>query len=61
MAKYYVTLTAEFAGEIEAETEAQAEEMAWTSWGVSMDDLLMYQCVDSIEVEELEDDEEEED
>lgn len=61
MAKYYVTLKAEFAGEIEADTEAQAEELAWTNWGVSMDDLLNYQCVDSIDIEELYEDEEDED
>lgn len=60
MAKYYVTMTIEFAGEIEADSEAHAEELSWTSWGDTNDNEITYQCVDSIEVEEIEDDEEEE-
>lgn len=51
----------DFAGEIEADTENQAEDLAWTSWGDSMDNLITYDGVYSIDVEKMEDDEEDED
>lgn len=61
MAKYNVTMTIEFAGEIEADSEAHAEELAWTSWGDTYDNPIQYQCVESIDVEEIDEDEEEDD
>ena len=60
MPKYYVKMRIDFAGEIEADTESQAEDLAWTSWGDTMDNALTYDGVYSIDVEEMEDDEEDE-
>lgn len=56
MAKFYVTTTITFAGEVEAETREEAEKLGW-AW----EDELMYDGVESIEVDELDDDEDEED
>jgi hypothetical protein len=52
----------EFAGEIEAESEEDAEQKAWTSWGETYDSPIVYDGVYSIDVEALdeEDDEDEE-
>lgn len=60
MPKYYVTMRIDFAGEIEAESESAAEQLAWTSWGVTFDDPISYDNVYSIDVEEMEEDEEDE-
>ncbi len=59
MPKYYVKMRIDFAGEIEAESEEAAEQLAWTSWGDSMDNEITYDGVYSIDVEEIEDDEDE--
>lgn len=61
MPNYYVEMMIEFAGEIEADNEEDAERKAWTSWGATMDSEITYNNVDSIKIEELEEDEEEED
>lgn len=53
MPKYYVKTVVEFSNEVEADSEAEAEAIAW-KW-----EELHYDGVYSIEVEELEDDEEE--
>ena len=52
MARYYVKMKVDFAGHIEADSEEHAEELAWTSWGDSMDNDLTYDGVYSIDVEE---------
>jgi hypothetical protein len=54
MAKFQVTTTVTFTGEVEADTLAEAEEKGW-EW----EDELHYDGVYDIQVEEL--DEEEED
>ena len=59
MAKYYVKMMIEFSGEIEAESETDAEHKAWTSWGDTHDNDIVYDNVYSIDVEELEEDEDE--
>jgi hypothetical protein len=59
MPKYYVTMRIDFAGEIEADTAEQAEDLAWTSWGDTMDNPITYDGIYSIDVEEVEDEEEE--
>jgi len=56
MPKYYVKTIVEFSNEVEADSEAEAEAIGW-KW----EDDLHYDGVYSIEVEELEADEEEED
>jgi hypothetical protein len=58
MPKYYVQVQVCYDGEIEAESEAQAEEMAWSAY-YGDDPALTYDSVYSIDVEELEDDEDE--
>ena len=62
MGRYYVQMRIDFAGTIEAESEEEAEQKAWTAWGDSMDNDLTYDGVYSIDVEEdpeIEEDEEE--
>jgi hypothetical protein len=61
MAKFYVQMRIDFAGEIEAESKEQAEELAWTSWGDTSDNDIQYDGVYSIDVEELDEEEDEED
>lgn len=61
MPKYNVEMMIEFSGEIEADSKEEAEEMAWNAWGDSMDSEITYDGVYSIEVEEIEEDEEIED
>lgn len=54
MPTYYVTLTVDFSGEIEAESEEEAERLA------IYDKTVMYDGVNDITVEEIEEHEEEE-
>lgn len=54
MPTYYVKTIVEFSGEVEAENEAEAEEIGW-KW----EDQLHYDGVYDITVEELESEEEE--
>lgn len=54
MPTYYVTLTVDFSGEIEAESEEEAERLA------IYDKTVMYDGVNDITVEEIEEYEEEE-
>jgi hypothetical protein len=62
MPRYYVEMKIDFAGEIEAESEEAAEQLAWTSWGETYDSPIVYDGVYSIDVEALdEEDEDEED
>lgn len=58
MPKYYVTMRIDFAGYLEADSEDEAEKLAWTSWGDTMDNDITYDGVYSIDVEEVEEDEE---
>lgn len=61
MGRYYVQMKVDFAGEIEADSKEHAEELAWTNWGDTSDNDITYDGVYSIDVEELEEDEEDED
>ncbi len=56
MATYYVKTIVEFSAEVEADSEAEAEEIGW-KW----EDELHYDGVYSIDVELLDDEEDEED
>lgn len=60
MPRYYVKMRIDFDGEIEADSADEAEKLAWTSWGDSMDNEITYDGVYSIDVEEIEEDEEDE-
>ena len=64
MPRYYVTIQVDFSGHIEAEDREEAEKLAWTSWGDTMDNELTYDGVNDITVEldpeeDYEDDEDE--
>lgn len=61
MARYYVQMRIDFDGYVEADSKEQAEELAWTSWGDTMDNDITYDGVYSIDVELDEEEEEEED
>ena len=61
MARFYVQMKVDFAGEIEADSKEHAEELAWTSWGVTTGDAISYDGVYSIDVEELDEEEDEDD
>jgi hypothetical protein len=61
MARFYVQMKVDFAGEIEADSKEHAEELAWTSWGDTYDNAITYDGVYSIDVEELDEEEEDED
>jgi hypothetical protein len=52
MTRYYVTIQVDFSGHIEAEDREEAEKLAWTSWGDTMDNDLTYDGVNDITVEE---------
>lgn len=54
MARYEVKMLITFEGELEADSAEEAEKLAWTSWGDTMDREITYSGVDSIEVEEIE-------
>lgn len=58
MARYYVEMKIDFAGEIEADSAEEAEQNAWISWGDTSDCDIQYNGVYSIDVEELEEEEE---
>jgi hypothetical protein len=60
MPKYYVKVQVCYDGEIIADNEQQAEDLAWSAY-YGDDATLQYDSVYSIDVEELEDDEEDED
>ncbi len=60
MPKYYIDMTVRFTGEIEADSEAHAEELAWNAWGERSDAQLTYAGVDEIDLEELEEEDDEE-
>ena len=61
MGRYYVTISVEFSGNIEAEDREEAEQKAWTAWGDTMDNDLTYDGVLDITVEEDPEEEDEED
>jgi hypothetical protein len=59
MPKFYVEMRIDFSGEIEADTKEEAENLAWTSWGDTMDSAITYEGVYSIDLEEMDEDEDE--
>jgi hypothetical protein len=59
VARWYVEMRIDFSGEIEADTKEEAENLAWTSWGDTMDSAITYEGVYSIDLEEMDEDEEE--
>jgi uncharacterized protein (DUF427 family) len=57
---YYVKVQVNYDGEIVADSEEQAEEMAWSAY-YGDNATLEYSSVESIDVEELESEDDEED
>ena len=53
MNKYYVKMMVEFEGEIEAESQDDAEQKSWTEWGAESDAAISYSGVYSVDVEDL--------
>ena len=47
MNRYEVKMSVNFYGEIEAESQAEAEDIAYSAWGESSDSVM---CYDSVEV-----------
>ena len=60
MRKYYVKIQVNYDGDIFANSEEEAEQLAWHSY-YGDDPALTYDSVYSIDVEEIEEDEDEED
>jgi hypothetical protein len=60
MPRYYVQMKIDFAGEIEAESQEDAERLASQSWGDTMDSEISFDGIYSIDLEEIEDEDEEE-
>lgn len=60
MARYLVDMRIDFSGEIEADSQDEAEQLAWTSWGDNSNSEIQYDGVYSIDIEEIEEDEDEE-
>jgi hypothetical protein len=61
MPKYYVEMRIDFNGYVEAESAEAAEQLAYTSWGDTMDNDITYDGVYDITVTEEDEDEDEED
>ena len=53
MNKYNIKMMVTFQGEIEAESEADAEQKAWELWGTESDAEISYDGIYSIDVEDL--------
>lgn len=58
MPKYDITMTVEFAGQIEADSRHDAEQLAMSSWADDFSQPITYQDVVNVDVEELEECEE---
>lgn len=60
MSRYYVEMKVDFAGYVEADSQEEAEQLAYNSWGDTMDKDITFDGVYDIVVT-LEDEDEEED
>lgn len=61
MPRYNVEMRIDFSGVVEADSQDEAEQLAWTSWGDTLDNDITYDGVHDISVDEIEEDEDEED
>jgi len=59
--RYNVEMRIDFSGVVEADSQDEAEQLAWTSWGDTLDNDITYDGVHDISVDEIEEDEDEED
>lgn len=53
MGKYFVKMKVDFAGTIEADSKADAEQKAWDLWGAESDAEISYDGVYSIDAEDV--------
>jgi hypothetical protein len=60
MPKYYVKMRIDFDGEIEADSMHEAEQLAHTSWGDTMNNDITFDGIYSIDLDELDEEEEDE-
>lgn len=54
MTKWHATVTVEFEGDIVADSEHEAEQLAMNSWADDHSQPLIYVAVDEVKVEEIE-------
>jgi hypothetical protein len=52
MPKYYVETLVKYSGEVEADTEEEAEQKGW-NFSNTYDGDVLYECVERIDVEEV--------
>jgi hypothetical protein len=60
MARYNIEMTVSFAGEVEADSEHEAEQIAYSAWGDTASALIQYDSVEEVNAELIEEDDEEE-
>ena len=60
MPKYNVEMTVAFAGEVEADSQHDAEQIAYSAWGDTSSALIQYDSVEDVNAELIEEDDEEE-
>jgi len=48
----------DFSGVVEADSQDEAEQLAWTSWGDTLDNDITYDGVHDISVDEIEEEDE---
>jgi len=53
MNKYEVKMQVNFYGEIEAESQAEAENMAHSAWGESSDSVMCYDSVEMVRASDM--------
>ena len=53
MNKYEVKMQVNFYGEIEAESQAEAEDIAYSNWGETFDALMKYDSVESVNASDM--------
>lgn len=51
--KYYIKMSVDFCGEITADSQEEAEQLAWTKWGDTSDAEISYDGVRSIKADDL--------
>lgn len=58
MPRYNVEMRIDFSGVVEADSQDEAEQLAWTSWGDTLDNDITYDGVHDISVDEIEEEDE---
>jgi hypothetical protein len=56
--RYNVEMRIDFSGVVEADSQDEAEQLAWTSWGDTLDNDITYDGVHDISVDEIEEEDE---